>query len=76
VKTESILIQQNKWRARFILIAIYFQGDEIKTVKMNGGGGCCCMHGGEERKIYMIMVGNLKGRDHMENLGTDEDAIL
>jgi hypothetical protein len=31
------------------------------------------MHGGEDK---YIMVGNLKERDHMENLGTDENAVL
>ena len=32
------------------------------------------MHGGEDK--YMHMVGNLKERDHIENLGTDENAVL
>jgi hypothetical protein len=32
------------------------------------------VHGGEDK--YMIMVGNLKERDHMENLGTDKNAVL
>jgi hypothetical protein len=32
------------------------------------------MHGGEDK--CTIMVGNLNERDHIENLGTDENAIL
>jgi len=55
---------------RFILITIYCQGDEIKAVKMNWGGG------GVSACMAEIVVGNLKERDHMENLGIDETAVL
>jgi len=57
---------------RFILIRVDCQGDEIKAVKMNWGWG-----GGRSAACMAeIMVGNLKERDHMENLGTDEAAVL
>jgi hypothetical protein len=31
---------------------------------------------GELRNAYCISVGNLKGRDHLENLGVDGRIIL
>jgi hypothetical protein len=31
---------------------------------------------GEVRNVYKILVGKLKGRDHLEHLGVDERIIL
>jgi hypothetical protein len=31
---------------------------------------------GEMRKEYSVLVGNLKRRDHLENLGVDGKVIL
>jgi hypothetical protein len=39
------------------------------------GGGACSTHG-EKRNVYKILVGKLKGRDHLQERGTDVRIIL
>jgi hypothetical protein len=39
-------------------------------------GRACTMHGGDEKCVQNFELGNLKGRDHSEDLGIDERIIL
>ena len=44
-----------------------FLGEQVKGDEM--GGACVCV--GEKRNGYMVWWGNLKERDHLEDLGLD-----
>jgi hypothetical protein len=39
-------------------------------------GGACSTHRRDENCIQNFLSGNLKGRDHSEDLGVDERIIL
>jgi hypothetical protein len=54
-----------------MLHQIYY-GDKVKEDKM---GGACSTHRDWEMHTKLWSK-NLKGRDHMENLGVDEKVIL
>jgi hypothetical protein len=46
----------------------------IKSRRMKWAGHAACT--GDRRNAYKILVGNLKGRDHLEYLGVDGKIIL
>jgi len=46
----------------------------IKSRRMKWAGHAACA--GDMRNAYKILVGNLKGRDHLEYLGVDGKIIL
>ena len=56
----------------FFLLTKYFSGNEIERNEMGGACGTC---GGQERS-YRILVGDLRERDHLEDLGVDGKIIL
>jgi hypothetical protein len=43
-------------------------------MRMRWAGNVACM--GETRNAYKILFKNLKGRDHLEDLGVDRRVIL
>jgi hypothetical protein len=45
---------------------------QIKSRRMRWVGHVACM--GEERKVYQVLVGMLKERDHLEDQGVAETA--
>jgi hypothetical protein len=47
----------------------------LHQIKEDELGGACSMHG-RDKNAYSILVGNLKGRDHLENLGLDGKIVL
>jgi hypothetical protein len=49
----------------------YYRGHQIKE---DGMGRACSTHGKDKCRNFWL--GNLKGRDHMEDLGVDERIIL
>jgi hypothetical protein len=49
---------------------IYYWGDQVMESEVGG------MHGGDEKFIQNFGWQNLKGRDHLEDLGIDGKIIL
>jgi hypothetical protein len=46
----------------------------IKSRRMRWEGHVACM--GESRVVYSVLVGNLRERDHLEDLGVDGRIII
>jgi hypothetical protein len=55
-----------------VLLIKYYSGDQIEKIQM---GAACGTYGGEKRRIY-VLKGNLKDRDHMQDLVVDGRIIL
>jgi len=50
----------------------YYWGDQVKVDEM---GGACSTHG-DMTNAYKLLLENLKGRYHSEDLDVDESIIL
>jgi hypothetical protein len=54
-----------------------YSSPNIRVIKLGGGGSLRCVVCMEEiRNTYRILVVNLKGRSHWEDLDVDERIIL
>jgi hypothetical protein len=53
--------------------AKYYEGDQVKEDPM---GRICSTRGSYEKLIRKFWSENLKGRDHLEDLGVDGRIIL